>query len=58
MIHKQAGLAEVKEKLRLGRSGMISGVPHFIINNKVQVGGAQSPEVFQDAFSRVLAASS
>jgi predicted DsbA family dithiol-disulfide isomerase len=51
----QAGLAEVQEKLRAGRTASMTGVPHFIINNKLQVGGAQSPEVFQEAFRRVLA---
>jgi predicted DsbA family dithiol-disulfide isomerase len=51
----QAGLAEVQQKLSEGRLASVSGVPHFIINNKVQVGGAQSPEVFQEAFRKVLA---
>lgn len=37
-----------KQKMR------ISGVPHFIINNKIPIGGSQSPSVFLSAFEECL----
>lgn len=47
-------VAEQKKKY----ASRVSGVPHFIISNdagrKIELGGAQPPEAFADAFSELL----
>ncbi|XP_066384164.1 uncharacterized protein [Miscanthus floridulus] len=43
------GVDEVQEELKKYSSG-ISGVPHFVINNKYQLSGGQPPNVFMRAF--------
>ncbi|XP_024394150.1 uncharacterized protein [Physcomitrium patens] len=45
----QAGLKEVLAEERKFRRG-VSGVPHFVIDGRYQVSGAQPPEVFIEAF--------
>ena len=49
-------LLETEEQLRTYARG-VSGVPHFIISNgsrRVQFGGAQPSETFEDAFDELL----
>lgn len=52
------GAAETKEDFGIGRKLKVSGVPHFVISREggasVQVSGAQPPEEFAAAFSRVV----
>ncbi|CAN6929402.1 hypothetical protein Bca4012_099231 [Brassica carinata] len=43
------GTTEVKEELEM-YSQNITGVPHYTINGKVKLSGAQPPETFQSAF--------
>lgn len=43
------GVDEVQEELKKYSSG-ISGVPHFVINDKYQLSGGQPPNVFMRAF--------
>ncbi|PKI55350.1 hypothetical protein CRG98_024260 [Punica granatum] len=43
------GLQEVQEELAK-YSSRISGVPHYLIDGKYELSGAQSPEVFLGAF--------
>jgi SWI/SNF related-matrix-associated actin-dependent regulator of chromatin subfamily C len=50
-------LLDVEDQLRTYSRG-VSGVPHFIISNgsskRLQFGGAQPPETFEDAFEELL----
>ncbi|XP_031489771.1 uncharacterized protein LOC116257298 isoform X2 [Nymphaea colorata] len=46
------GLAEVEEEVRKN-STFVRGVPHFTINGKHKLSGAQPPEVFLNAFQAV-----
>jgi predicted DsbA family dithiol-disulfide isomerase len=43
--------AEIREARGLG----ISGVPYFVIDRRYAVSGAQSPELFSEALTRVQA---
>ncbi|ONM26401.1 Thioredoxin superfamily protein [Zea mays] len=43
------GVDEVQEELKKYSSG-ISGVPHFVINDKYQLSGGQPPNLFMRAF--------
>lgn len=45
--------AEVLEEERIYREAGINAVPTFIINDKYMIQGAQSPEVFLDAFKQL-----
>lgn len=45
--------AEVLEEERVYREAGINAVPTFIINDKYMIQGAQSPEVFLDAFKQL-----
>lgn len=45
----QAGLKEVLAEERKFRRG-VSGVPHFVIDGRYQISGAQPPEAFLEAF--------
>ncbi|KAG0625254.1 hypothetical protein M758_2G040400 [Ceratodon purpureus] len=45
----QAGLKEVLAEERKFKRG-VSGVPHFVINGRYQISGAQPPEAFVEAF--------
>lgn len=71
-IGEQAGLnkAEVKAWLEQGKGGQevdrevevayregIHGVPNFTINDQYEIGGAQDPDVFLEAFARAKRAS-
>lgn len=45
---------EVVEAVRDARNAEITGVPHFIIDNKYSISGAQEPDVFMHVFNKVL----
>jgi predicted DsbA family dithiol-disulfide isomerase len=38
----------------LSQRHRVDGVPFFIVNDKITLGGAQPPEAFLDAFGRVV----
>lgn len=44
------GIAEVTEEEEKGRKLGITGVPFFILNGRLSISGAQSPETFLEAF--------
>lgn len=46
---REAGLKEVLEAERKFRRG-VSGVPHFVIDGRYEISGAQPPEAFLEAF--------
>jgi len=50
------GDPEIEQLLqqRLTKHKGVNGVPHFVINNKYTVGGAQPPEAFEELFERIL----
>lgn len=48
----KAGLNEVRSELH--KYPGISGVPHFVINGKLHLSGAQPPEAFEELFNEVL----
>lgn len=49
--------AETTEELLFGQKMRVSGVPHFVITSEsggsLQLGGAQPPEMFQEAFEEL-----
>lgn len=45
-------LAEVSEQESVERQLGVSGVPFFVIDDAVAVSGAQSPEMFRQAFDQ------
>ena len=52
-----ADRAQVIESDTRARGAGASGVPHFVINGKLAVAGAQEPQVFRNVFAGVLARS-
>ena len=50
MLNSNEGMDAIKEAEELSRRHQVSGVPFFIINDKITLSGAQQPEVFLDAF--------
>ncbi|MCY3702122.1 MAG: DsbA family oxidoreductase [Rhodospirillales bacterium] len=52
-----ADRAQVIESDTRARGAGASGVPHFVINGKLAVAGAQEPQVFRNVFAVVLARS-
>ena len=52
-----ADRAQVIESDSRARGAGTSGVPHFVINGKLAVAGAQEPQVFRNVFAVVLARS-
>ena len=48
------GLEAIKEAEGLSRRHRVDGVPFFIINGKITLGGAQPPEAFLEAFGKVV----
>ncbi len=50
MLESEEGMDAFEEAEELSRRHRVSGVPFFIINNKITLSGAQGPEAFLDAF--------
>jgi predicted DsbA family dithiol-disulfide isomerase len=46
------GLEAIKESDELARRFRVEGVPFFIVNGKITLGGAQPPEAFLEAFGQ------
>jgi len=49
------GLEVIREAEGLSQRHRVEGVPFFIINGEITLGGAQPPEAFLDAFRKVVA---
>ena len=43
---------EIQDEINHSQQEGISGVPHFIINDKVELSGAQDPQQFLQAFRK------
>jgi len=46
----------IKEAEGLSQRHRVDGVPFFIINGTITLGGAQPPEAFLEAFGRAMVA--
>jgi predicted DsbA family dithiol-disulfide isomerase len=53
MLESDEGLAEVRAQLAQAQALGIRAVPTFVLDGRLAVQGAQSPETFRDAFSRL-----
>ena len=49
-LNSDEGMAAIHEAEKLSRRHGVSGVPFFIVNEKVALSGAQAPETFLEAF--------
>ena len=54
MLNSDEGMDAIKEAEGLSQRHRVDGVPFFIINGKITLGGAQPPEAFLDAFGKVV----
>ena len=54
VLKNDEGLEAIKEAEALSRRHRVDGVPFFIINGKITLGGAQAPEAFLEAFGKVV----
>jgi predicted DsbA family dithiol-disulfide isomerase len=52
LLNSDDGLEAIKESDELARRFRVEGVPFFIINGKITLGGAQPPEAFLEAFGQ------
>jgi predicted DsbA family dithiol-disulfide isomerase len=50
MLNSDEGMKVIQEAGELSRRHGVTGVPFFIINQKLTLSGAQAPETFLDAF--------
>ena len=53
VLNGDEGMDAIKEAEGLARQRRVDGVPFFIINGKITLGGAQPPEAFLEAFGRL-----
>jgi predicted DsbA family dithiol-disulfide isomerase len=54
VLNSDEGMDAIKEAGELSRRLRVDGVPFFIINGKITLGGAQPPEAFLEAFGRAI----
>ena len=54
LLNSNDGLEAITEAEGLSRRHRVDGVPFFIINGKITLGGAQPPEAFLEAFKQVV----
>jgi predicted DsbA family dithiol-disulfide isomerase len=54
VLNNDDGLEAIKESGEMARRFRVEGVPFFIINGKITLGGAQPPEAFLEAFRQVV----
>lgn len=52
-LNSNDGLEAMKEAEEMSRRHRVDGVPFFIVNGKITLGGAQPPEAFLEAFRQV-----
>ncbi|KAL8918127.1 MAG: hypothetical protein Q9172_005554 [Xanthocarpia lactea] len=55
-LESDKGGREVDEEVLEAQMKAVSGVPHFTLQDKYEVGGAQGPEAFVQIFERIKAA--
>jgi predicted DsbA family dithiol-disulfide isomerase len=55
MLNSDEGMDAIKEAEELSRRHRVDGVPFFIINGRITLGGAQPPEAFLEAFGQAVA---
>ena len=53
VLNGDEGMEAIKEAEGLSRQHRVDGVPFFIVNGKITLGGAQPPEAFLEAFGQV-----
>jgi predicted DsbA family dithiol-disulfide isomerase len=54
VLNRGEGMEAIKEAGDLSQHFRVDGVPFFIINRKITVGGAQQPEAFLEAFGKAI----
>jgi predicted DsbA family dithiol-disulfide isomerase len=54
VLNSNDGLEAIREAEELSRRHRVDGVPFFIVNGKVTLGGAQQPDAFLEAFGQVV----
>ena len=54
VLNRGEGMEAIKEAEGLSRRHRVDGVPFFIVNGKITLGGAQPPEAFLEAFGKVV----
>ena len=54
-LNSNDGLEAIKEAEEMSRRHRVDGVPFFIINGEITLGGAQPPEAFLEAFGQAEA---
>ena len=52
VLNGDEGMEAINEAERMSRQHRVDGVPFFIVNDKITLGGAQPPEAFLEAFGR------
>ena len=52
LLNSDEGMEAIKEAEGLSQRHRVDGVPFFIINGKITLGGAQPPEAFLEAFAQ------
>ena len=54
MLNSDEGMDAIKEADELSQRHRVDGVPFFIIDAKITLGGAQPPEAFLEAFGKAV----
>lgn len=54
VLNSNDGLEAITEADDLSRRHRVDGVPFFIVNSKITLGGAQPPEAFLEAFGKAV----
>ena len=54
VLNGDEGMEAIKEAEGLSQRHRVDGVPFFIVNDKITLGGAQPPEAFLEAFRRAI----
>jgi predicted DsbA family dithiol-disulfide isomerase len=54
VLNGDEGMEAIKEAEGLSQRHHVDGVPFFIVNGKITLGGAQQPDAFVAAFAQVL----
>lgn len=54
VLNGDEGMEAIKEAEGMSRQHRVDGVPFFIINGKITLGGAQPPEAFLEAFGQAV----
>jgi predicted DsbA family dithiol-disulfide isomerase len=52
VLNNDDGMEAIREANGLARRHRVDGVPFFVINGKITLGGAQQPEAFLEAFGQ------